>query len=211
MKPSKASDYKRIVKSVKFSMVGFMDFKNFKPCLLIAMPELKDTIFEKSVVLLSDYEDGGAMGFVINQETGVTLDEALSFSEGDLLSGYKSYPLYFGGPVDPERIWIVYDQTAYPNVKGFALGKDVALAEEGQILIDQKVILSPSELRVFHGYAGWGAQQLEEEIASSVWLTTEVTRELVFETPVDQIWEKAIRNLGIDPAKLQGPSSNLLN
>lgn len=188
-----------------------MDFQNFKPCLLIAMPELEDPSFEKSVVLLSDYEDEGALGFVINRPTDITLGQALSLSEGELLKPYQDYTLHYGGPVDPHRIWIVYDGQVYSSDDGADLGGGVALAQEGEILKDESVLLTPNQLRVYHGYAGWGEQQLISEIAASFWLTTDITRELVFETPTEKMWEKAIESIGIDPHKLQGPASDLLN
>lgn len=189
-----------------------MDFRNFKPGLLIAMPELTDPNFAKSVVLLTDYEDLGAVGFILNRETDLTLNEALSFSTGDMVDAYKSYPLHLGGPVDPTRIWILYQQKAYPDILGIDLGDQISLAEEGQILIDHKFELKPNEVKVFHGSAGWDAKQLEAEIKQSFWLTTKISKELIFQTPVENMWEKAIRDLGIDPNHLQGgPNSQILN
>ncbi len=189
-----------------------MDFRNFKPCLLIAMPELTDPNFAKSVVLLSDYEDKGAVGFVLNHETTLTLNEALNFSTGDLVEPYKTYPLHLGGPVDPQRIWILYQQNAYRKVLGVDLGDGVAMAEDGQLLIDHKIEMLPSEVKVFHGSAGWSAKQLQTEIVQSFWLTTKISKELIFETPIDEMWEKAIRKLGIDPTHLQGGvNSQILN
>ncbi len=184
-------------------MVG-MDFKNFKPCLLIAMPDLKDSDFAKSVVLLCDYQPEGAVGIVINSKTNLTLNEALSFSKGALLPEYLDFPLYTGGPVDAQRIWIVCEKAVYPQFQGQDLGGGVGLIEEGDILIEDKVVLTRQQLRVFHGYAGWGVGQLEAEIAKSFWLTAPITRELVFLTPLGEIWEKAILGLGIDPTHLQG-------
>lgn len=189
-----------------------MDFRNFKPCLLIAMPDLADTAFAKTVVLLTEYENDGAYGFIINRETHLQLNEALSFSKGELQDAYKTYPLYSGGPVDNSRIWILYDQKAYRKNSGVDLGSGVSLAEEGQILIDDKIELQPNEMKVFHGSASWGAKQLESEIAQSSWITAQISKELIFDTPTHEIWEKAIRQLGVDPQNLHGgPRSSILN
>ena len=188
-----------------------MDFQNFQPCLLVAMPELEDPNFEKTVVLLSHFGDDGALGFIINREQGVTLNDSLQLSVGELLPQYQDYPLYFGGPVEPGMIWICYDARSYHDEEAIEFTEDLHCMQDGKILIEGQKPLGANQLRVFHGCAGWSTEQLTQEIADSYWITTDITRELVLDTPVDKIWTKAVADLGFDPTRLHGPGSNLAN
>ena len=188
-----------------------MDFNNFQPCYLIAMPELQDENFHKSVILLTDYNKDGASGFIINRMTTLRLGDSVVLSDGSLNPDYEDLCLSYGGPVDPQKIWIVYDENIFSNPKDTFIGDDIMIAQDIDILINHENTIENDSLRIFHGYSGWGPQQLDNEIASSTWITAPLSRELLFDTPIDQIWNKAVQNLGFDPNKLVGPKSPFLN
>lgn len=188
-----------------------MDFRNFSPCLLIAMPELKDPNFEKAVVLLSDYTPEAAVGFVVNKPSELKLGTSVTLSEGEINPGYQDLRLWHGGPVDQQRIWIVYDQQAYDGPHGVVLSPGVCLAQDIEVLLNNEKTLTPSQLKVVNGYAGWGAKQLDAEIAASFWITASITRELLFLTAPEKMWETAIKALGIDATKLMAPQTHFLH
>lgn len=163
------------------------------------------------MVLLTDFNKEGASGFIINKTTKLRLGDAVVLSEGSLNSDYENLCLGYGGPVDPQKIWIIYDENAYSNPKDTFIGDEVMIANDIDILINHENTIETDALRIFHGYSGWGPQQLDNEIAVSAWITAPLTRDLLFETPIDQIWIKAVQNLGFDPSKLVGPNSPFLN
>jgi len=189
-----------------------MDFMNFKPGFLIAMPELVDPNFNKSVVLLTDYDpQSGASGFVINRKTEMALQETLVLSEGELNANYNGLPLWFGGPVEEEKVWVMYDGTSYKTDENPCLGDDICIAKDIHILTDREAHVDPKRVRVFHGYAGWSGLQLEEEIAGNAWLTCPLSKDLLFDTEPENIWDKSIKNLGIDPSQLSGGAQEFKN
>ena len=187
-----------------------MDFDDFKPCLLIAMPELQDPNFMKSVVLLSDFTEEGAIGFIVNRPSHLKLGQSVQLSEGEINPQYNNLGLWSGGPVDPEQIWIIYQHQFFPIEKGVPLNHTLALAKDVSILTSEKT-LDSDHFRVVHGYAGWDAQQLCNEIAGSSWITAPISNKLIFETAPENMWHQAIQNLGINPNHLVGPNSSFLN
>lgn len=188
-----------------------MNFKDTIPCLLIAMPELQDPNFKKTVVLLTAYNDaGGAHGLVINRATPMRLGTTVRFSEGSLNPNYQDVPLWYGGPVEPQQLWILYDGNQLHNEADAALGDGIWLAHNVSMLMREKTI-DMGRCRVIHGYAGWQGTQLAAEIAISCWITAPVSKKLVFDTPQDKIWETAVRSLGFNPDNLVGPKTPYLN
>ena len=188
-----------------------IDFRDFKPCFLIAMPELEDPHFSKTVVLLTDYqEDQGAFGFVINRPSEVTID-SIELEEGHIPSDYHHHNIHTGGPVEPEKIWLIYDGHIKGPDEDGVLGDGIKIAKSVETLNHIEHTLNQDQYRIFHGYAGWDVEQLEAEIAVSAWLVCPLNKALMFECPPDRIWPEAIRKMGLEPSQLVGPNSNLLN
>lgn len=188
-----------------------MDFKNFKPVMLVAMPELLDPNFHKTVVLLSHFDQNGAFGFVANRPSEHTLGDVISLPEGELNPQFAHWNLYTGGPVEPHHVWIIFEKNQFDRPEDIRLSPDITMAKDVSVLTDTESSAQASRVRVFHGYAGWSAKQLEEEIAASAWLIAPLTLQLLFETPADKMWATAVRSLGIHPDQLVGPNSSLLN
>jgi putative transcriptional regulator len=172
------------------------------PTLLLSMPQMHDPNFEQSVVLLCDHSDQGAFGLVLNRPTTtaaaevVALDPPIDAQQGPLL--------WTGGPVEPERGWILLG-TAPDEVEpseATEVAPGIFLSTSLDVL--RRVIQAPPRrTRVLTGYAGWGPGQLDEELSSSAWLTVDIDPELIFETPADEMWDRAIRRLGVAPGNLQ--------
>ena len=176
------------------------------PGLLLAAPPLADPNFERSVVLLSAHGPEGAFGWVLNGPESMSLSELLvrtHFSEADPdIAGV----VRFGGPVSQEQVWLLYpsgvlpaeldgQMQVAPGVTASASRKVLELIASGQV---------PPGLITLMGYAGWGPWQLENEIKTGAWLPTDVTADIVFETPPGELWTRAYQRVGASPMAFMG-------
>jgi putative transcriptional regulator len=171
------------------------------PALLLSMPQLIDPNFARSVVLLCEHEPEGAFGLIVNRPSAITAAEAVRLEPP--IAEPNDLPLLLGGPVEPERGWIL--TAAEPDGVESRLVGDGLYLSASPVLLRRVLTLRPVPRRtvVLAGYAGWGAGQLDEEIAQSAWLVMPVELDLVFEIPAAVSWEMAIRRLGADPHLLQ--------
>ncbi|MFL6237337.1 MAG: YqgE/AlgH family protein [Thermoanaerobaculia bacterium] len=173
------------------------------PVLLMAMPQVLDPFFHRSVVLLLHHEDEGSFGFILNRPTGIKVSEILKGMDVGW-SGREEAVAYFGGPVQPNLGTVLFaplladggpEDTATEVLPGVALTQHVGdlsrLAEA-----------PPDQFRLILGYAGWGEGQLMEEILRNDWLTAPASSELIFATDPEQVWGAALRSVGIDPTVL---------
>ena len=173
------------------------------PVFLVSMPQLVDPNFKRTVVLLCKHSDDGAFGLVINRPlvtTGrvtVNLDPPVSTD--------RELQVWIGGPVEPERSWILVGEPLDEHSDAIAGGRiadDLYLSTSPDLLRRLLESSPPPTARLMVGYSGWGPGQLEAELETSSWLICEIDRELIFDTPPEQMWEAAIRRLGADPASL---------
>jgi putative transcriptional regulator len=171
------------------------------PSLLLSMPQLVDPNFARSVVLLCEHEPEGAFGLVVNRPSDVPAAEAVQLEPA--LQGPNDLPLLIGGPVEPQRGWILTTQVP-EGVEARELGAGLYLSSS-PVLLRRALTTRPLPRRthVLAGYAGWGPGQLDEELAASAWLIIPVELDLIFEIPAAASWEMAIRRLGADPHLLQ--------
>ena len=173
------------------------------PVLLMAMPQVLDPFFHRSVVLLLQHEDRGSYGFVVNRPSTHKVSEILRGMEIGW-GGRGEEVAYAGGPVHQHVGTVLFapalpvggpDDTATEVAPGLALTQHVGdlsrLAEA-----------PPDRFRLLLGYAGWGEGQLMEEILRNDWLTAPLASDLIFVPEPDQMWSAALRSVGIDPAAL---------
>lgn len=138
-------------------------------------PMLKDTIFEQSVILIAEYNEKGALGFIINKSFGRMLNELKEFMHS------LPFPIYTGGPVDQEHLYFVHQR---PDLiadgkliaEGLYLGGDFQQAVEA---INNRT-LTTADIKIFIGYCGWNKGELEIEIAEGSWFVEEGLTEEVF-------------------------------
>ena len=173
------------------------------PVLLVSMPQMLDPNFSKTVVLLAEYGAHGAFGLVLNRRMDepakaiVTADEPLDIHP-------KMY-LFTGGPVEPTRAWILTAK-AHLDPEALEVMSGVYLSASAAVVRRTLEAAPDPSVRMVVGYAGWGAGQLDVELAEGSWLLAPVQSDLIFETSVDTMWESAIRRLGAEPSMLQGSS-----
>jgi putative transcriptional regulator len=173
------------------------------PVFLLAMPQVVDPFFRKSVVLLLAHESEGSFGFVVNRRTELKVGDILRDLELTW-SGDPEDRARFGGPVQPQVGSVLFQPAPAggPELPGSSevlpgLRVTQNLSELARLGADP-----PPRFRLLLGYAGWGPGQLDSELAESAWLLAPADPRLVFDTPPDHMWEVAIRSLGIDPMSL---------
>jgi putative transcriptional regulator len=175
---------------------------------LIAMPGMGDGTFAGSVVYLCEHSEKGALGLVINKPIDIKLKNLfekveLSLEREDLADA----PVYFGGPVQTERGFVLHERLGGED--GASHYNSSLQIEGGLEMTTSKDVLEalsngagPKKVLVTLGYSGWGAGQLEDEISRNGWINVSAERDIIFDTPVEQRYEKALSLLGIDPRML---------
>ena len=164
---------------------------------LIAMPGLNDSIFSHTVTFICDHNDDGAMGLVINQPLGIDMSQVFEQLECDTQAGSKEDPVYCGGPVQPERGFILHRPGSQWE-SSLQVTDNVILTASRDIIEAIAQNKGPDQYLTALGYAGWGAGQLEQEISENSWLTVPADSAIIFEIPAEQRWAAASRQLGID-------------
>lgn len=176
---------------------------SLSPVLLVSMPQMLDPNFTRTVVLLAEYGRHGAFGLVVNRQMPEPANAVIRAEPP--LDIRDDVHLYVGGPVEPSRAWVL---TAHRELDPEALEvvDGVYLSASADLI--RHALQSPPDgnVRVVIGYAGWAAGQLDEELAASAWLMAPADPDLVFDTPLEAMWEAAIRRLGADPSTLQTSS-----
>jgi putative transcriptional regulator len=170
------------------------------PRLLLSMPQLCDPNFKQTVVLLCEHGAEGAFGLVLNRPTDTPVASVVRLTPPvDENTGLQ---LWVGGPVEPERGWILmgYEPEEAESVEVYG---GLYLSTSPDLLRRLLVNRPPERTRLLNGYVGWGAGQLDAELLASSWLISGVQLDLIFDTKPAQMWETAIRRLGAEPAMLQ--------
>ncbi len=158
--------------------------------LLIAEPFLGDPNFERSVVLLCEHNAQGSFGLVLNQTTNLHLDDVVENMYGEL-------PLFIGGPVEQNTLHFIHrlgDQIegAVDIGNGIYWSGDF---ENVKTLINIGKV-SEKDIRLFIGYSGWSAGQLDGEMNRNSWIISETDAHFIFDTPANQFWREILKSMG---------------
>lgn len=176
--------------------------------LLVAMPQMRDPRFTRSVIYMCAHNAEGAMGLVINRLVGsITFPdmlEQLGIAAGE---HGKQIKVHFGGPVDSGRGFVLHSDE-YRHEGTVAVVDGVALTATIDILKDIAGGHGPRRCLLALGYAGWGAGQLDAEIQANGWLTVPADAELVFEGDLDGKWERALGKIGVSRTQLSGEAGH---
>ena len=176
---------------------------------LIAMPGMGDGTFAGTVVYLCEHTDKGALGLVINKPIDIKLKNLfekveLSLDRADLADA----PVYFGGPVQTERGFVLHERLDGAGGEGGHYSSSLQI-QGGLEMTTSKDVLEalshgagPKKVLVTLGYSGWGAGQLEDEMSRNGWINVGAEPGIIFDTPVEQRYQKALSLLGIDARML---------
>jgi putative transcriptional regulator len=141
---------------------------------LIAMPALNDPYFSKSVTFICTHSEDGAMGVVINRPTDLTYDALFEKINLELNNAELAQkPVLYGGPVQPERGFVLHEPDGVEWDSSITIAKDTALTTSKDILEAVAQGTGPEKMLLTLGYAGWTPGQLEQEIAQNSWLSVQ--------------------------------------
>ncbi|HBM91388.1 MAG TPA: YqgE/AlgH family protein [Rhodospirillaceae bacterium] len=171
---------------------------------LIAMPAMRDPRFEKTVLLICSHGPEGAMGIVINRLFGeLNFSGLLGQFDVDLPEDEPDRPVYYGGPVDPVRGFVLHSSD-YKREGTNDVSSTVSLTSTIEILRDIAEGKGPDRSLMALGYAGWISGQLEAEIQANGWLTAPLDEDILFDTAIETKWERALSGIGVSPSLLVG-------
>lgn len=165
--------------------------------LLIAEPFYHDNYFKRSIVLISEHDNSGTLGFILNKPVDMKLNEAVEdFPEFDAR-------LYFGGPVDTDTLFYIHTvdkllENSREIVPGIFWGGDY---EQLKFLADTKQV-HPGQFRFFAGYSGWAPEQLTAQIRDKVWMLTKANKEFTFDRNPNNLWSMVLKSMGNEFAML---------
>lgn len=177
--------------------------------LLIAMPSLDESYFGRTIIYLCEHDDDGAMGLVINKPTELSIAKVLAelnlVDEDD--EKLSEQHVMSGGPVQTDRGFILHndDQLWSSSLK---LDERITVTTSKDILAKLNTEQGPQKFIMTLGYAGWSSGQLEQELADNTWLTLDADPELLFNTPVEKCWNKALEKLGVSIDQLSAMSGH---
>mgnify|MGYP002079252756 CR=1 FL=1 len=184
---------------------------HFDPCLLISMPQMQDPNFNQTVSLLSEFNSKGAVALILNRQLEIKLLDVLSPDfkkqfdlDPDISRAIRETPVYWGGPVDVQQGLILHNCTDYED-ESVEIQPNLYITGSIHVLknlLKMKFTNEPHiNFRFLLGYAGWGANQLEQEMAESCWMTSDIQK-FIFESKPEVMWAQAVQNLGIDISQL---------
>jgi len=175
--------------------------------LLIAMPGMQDSRFSAAVVFVCAHSDEGAMGLMVNRPApGVLLGDLFEQLNIECDGPATELPVLSGGPVEEERGFVLHSGEYQSAISTLNVCDGLAMTATMDIMEDIADDRGPERTLIALGYCGWGAGQLESELALNAWLTCEASANLVFDRDAGSKWEAALRSLGINPATLSAMS-----
>ena len=174
-----------------------MDSVNLTDNFLIAMPALDDPYFSQALVYVCEHNENGALGIIVNRP--IDMDLAELFEKIDIkleAQDLAKLPVYFGGPVQVDRGFVLHrppgDWQSTLKVNG-----DIGLTSSRDVLSSVGASGQPGEILITLGYAGWGAGQLEQEMAENSWLNVQASAHILFDLPPEERLPAAMQKLGI--------------
>lgn len=165
---------------------------------LIAMPGMADPFFARTVTYLCQHSEEGALGIIVNRPSELTLSDIMEQMEIEILdASIAKIPVYFGGPVQPERGFILHDSSSHWG-STLKVSDTISLTTSRDILEAIGQGEGPANILVALGYAGWGKGQLEKEIVENSWLNAPADQSILFKKPAARRWKAAAELMGIN-------------
>ncbi len=187
----------------KFGIRSAQDSGQFEGKFLLAMPNMDSSFFERSIIYLCAHSEDGAMGFQVNKSAKMTVKELIKSTDlgeqtklVDDATSIDTELVRNGGPVDEHRGFVLHSGD-YESDATIPISDMVYLTSNIQILRSIALGIGPKKFAVALGYSGWGAGQLEQEIADNVWLTVDADPEFLFDHAHEGKYERMLSLMGI--------------
>lgn len=177
-----------------------MEDQSLANTFLIAMPSLNDPNFAKAVVYIYEHSDEGSMGFIINKPMQITLGEVLSHLDIEASAAdTNSHAVLVGGPIGQENGFVIHEDPTAPTKQPEAM-----VSSSKEVLRTIAEGNGPEKYIVTLGYSGWQPDQLSFELCHNDWLIAPYDPTILFDTPIEQRWQKAAQLIGVDINHLSG-------
>lgn len=177
--------------------------------LIIAMPNIGDPRFERTVIYLFAHQDNGAMGLIVNKPADdVSFEDLLSQLELTITADIADTLVRFGGPVEVERGFVLHSPDYHRDEATLKVDENVSMTATVDVLKAIAGGYGPERALFALGYAGWGPGQLEREIRENGWLQSPADLELVFDADDASKWGRALALIGVDPSLLSGTAGS---
>ena len=171
--------------------------------VLIAMPEIGDDRFAKSVILICAHAEDFAMGLVLNKPMiGLTLPALLDQLDVPLTISVPDYQVLDGGPVGRDRGFVLHSEDFACDEATMRIGSNLCLTATRDVLHAIASDDPPENAVLALGYSGWGPGQIEREISENAWLIADFDTQLIFSQEHEGKWKQALDQLGISPLHL---------
>ena len=172
-------------------------YNSVKNHFLIATEKMKDNRFEKTVIIIFESDNDGAWGLVVNKRLGtmpiaLLIDPSLSTSEERERLYKVNIPIFWGGPVDVKKIFILHS-TEYQSDATRNYG-NISVSQDYNILFDIAENKGPEKSLIVFGYSGWGSGQLEGEMERDHWILSDIDLNIIFDEESNAKWNKAYKN-----------------
>lgn len=171
---------------------------NFNHQILIALPDMLDQRFKRAIILICEHNKNGAMGLVLNNP--MPLDTEQIFDELNLDSPLTNHPVLDGGPLNKNCGFVIHKNNEKFN-SSINIQDNLTLTTSKDLLDQIAKHSFTNQWQFILGYSGWSTGQLENEIAENAWLTCPADLDLIFNTPIEQKWQKALSLIGINDYK----------
>lgn len=170
--------------------------------MLVAMPQMPDPRFARTVVLVCSHGPEGAMGLVVNRLFGeINFQGLLKQLKIAPNPDVPDRPVYFGGPVEPVRGFVLHSPD-YRRDATMTITPEIYLTATVEILENLAQGQGPAQSLLTLGYAGWGAGQLDSEVQANGWLVMPADPDIIFGVDNDKKWLRALAGLGVSPTSL---------
>lgn len=178
---------------------------------LIAMPALADQLFARSVIYVCEHSEKGALGLIVNKPGEISVADLFKRVDLPLVrADLEGQPVYYGGPVQMERGFVLHDPIVAQGLPADeSVYASTLVIPGGLEMTTSKDVLEalssgggPKRVLVTLGYSAWDGGQLEAEIARNSWLTVDADARVIFDAPVAERYDQALRLLGIEPWRL---------
>jgi putative transcriptional regulator len=177
--------------------------------LLIAMPDMSDTRFAKTVIYMCSHSDEGGMGLIINKpQPKLSFAQLLEQLEIPKVIGARDAQVHFGGPVERQRGFVLHGNDYKATTGTLEVDDTFRMTATLEVLEDIANGRGPAVSMLALGYSGWGPGQLEYEIGQNGWLTCKPTHGVVFDAPNNKKWTAALQLMGIDPLLLSATAGH---
>jgi putative transcriptional regulator len=178
---------------------------------LIAMPGMSDPNFSGSVIYVCEHSERGALGLVINRPSDINVGELFTKVELSLAGAAPATGeqiVLLGGPVQAERGFVLHESANQAYSSSLAIQGGLEMTTSRDVLEAISQGAGPKRVAIMLGYSGWSPGQLEDELAHNGWLTVEASSDVIFETPIEERFTRALALLGIDAGFLSAQAGH---